>query len=522
MYSYEERIKAIQLFIQYDCSPSAVIHELGYPSRGMLYNWYKEYLETGALRSDDKLGHAKYSKEQRKQAVEYFLEHGRSISRTIRALGFPGKTVLSEWLNEDLPEDKRHHGCKTNSCLVRYTAEQKEQAVIDYCAGSKTSAEIAKAYGVSPNAIYGWKKKLLSKGCSVMPKNTPMKISEDEKSISSLHAEKEALEQKVKDLEQDVYRLQLERDILEKAGEILKKGKGISLETLTNREKAVVIDALRNKYRLKVLLKAINMEKSSYCYQSNTMKKTDKYSELRANVRRIFNESYCNYGYRRIHAEVKKSGVIVSEKVIIRIMDEEGLQIRRAKSKKYSSYAGEISPEVENIINRDFHAETPNMKWLTDITEFIIPAGKVYLSPIIDCFDGLAVAWTIGTSPNAELVNTMLDTAILILDDDEHPIVHSDRGSHYRWPGWIERMSLAGLTRSMSKKGCSPDNSACEGFFGRLKNEMFYFRTWAGVTIDEFTAILDNYIRWYNEKRIKMSLGAMSPLDYRRCLGLIA
>lgn len=162
------------------------------------------------------------------------------------------------------------------------------------------------------------------------------------------------------------------------------------------------------------------------------------------------------------------------------------------------------------------------MKWVTDISEFRIPAGKVYLSPIIDCFDGLPVAWTIGVSPNADLVNTMLDAAIATLRDDEHPVVHSDRGAHYRWPGWIERMKNAGLTRSMSRKGCSPDNSACEGFWGRLKNELFYSRSWEGVTVNEFTEILNQYIQWYAEKRIKMSLGGMSPMQYRRAQGLVA
>ena len=110
----------------------------------------------------------------------------------------------------------------------------------------------------------------------------------------------------------------------------------------------------------------------------------------------------------------------------------------------------------------------------------------------------------------------MLDAAIATLRNGEHPIIHSDRGSHYRWPGWIERMDCAGLIRSMSRKGYSPDNSACEGFFGRLKNEMFYGRSWSSVTIEGFTAFLDQYIHWYAEKRIKVSLGGMSPLQYRR------
>ena len=171
---------------------------------------------------------------------------------------------------------------------------------------------------------------------------------------------------------------------------------------------------------------------------------------------------------------------------------------------------------------RNFHAESPNQLWLTDLTEFRIPAGKVYLSPILDCFDGKLVSWTIGTSPNAELVNTMLDLGIEQLDEDEHPVVHHDCGCHYRWPGWIQRMDEAGLTRSMSKKGCSPDNSACEGLFGRIKVEMFYYRSWKGVSIEEFIFRLNNYLHWYNGKRIKKSLGWKSPIDYRISLGLAA
>ena len=126
------------------------------------------------------------------------------------------------------------------------------------------------------------------------------------------------------------------------------------------------------------------------------------------------------------------------------------------------------------------------------------------------------------TSPNAALVNTMLDQAISKLGADEHPIVHSDRGGHYRWPGWIRRMQQAKLVRSMSRKGCSPDNAACEGFFGRLKNEMFYGHSWEGVSTAQFIRELDEYMNWYNEERIKLSLGARSPLAFRQHLHLFA
>lgn len=128
-------------------------------------------------------------------------------------------------------------------------------------------------------------------------------------------------------------------------------------------------------------------------------------------------------------------------------------------------------------------ALNPNEKWLIDITEFAISAEKVYLSLIVDCFDGLLVTWHIDTSPNSKLVSTMLDSAIQQLQPYEKPIIH------YCWSGWINRMNSYGLTRSMLRKGCSPDNSACEGMFGRIKNAMFYNTDWSGMSISDFVDI---------------------------------
>ncbi len=232
----------------------------------------------------------------------------------------------------------------------------------------------------------------------------------------------------------------------------------------------MVIDALRDRFPLKALLNVLGFAKSSYCYQRNAIRK-DKYSETRDKVRNIFKESQKRYGYRRIHLELRSEGITISEKVIIRLMKELGLKVSLKIIRKYNSYRGEISAPVENLVKRNFHADKPNQLWLTDITEFHIPAGKVYLSPVVDCFDGMVVSWTIGTSPTSELANSMLKAAISSLTD-EHPIVHSDKGFHYRTKSWIQIMDETRLIRSMSRKACSPDNSACEGFFGRLKNEM--------------------------------------------------
>ena len=160
--------------------------------------------------------------------------------------------------------------------------------------------------------------------------------------------------------------------------------------------------------------------------------------------------------------------------------------------------------------------------WLTDISEIKARDGKVYLSPMIDCFDGKIVAYTAGFSPNAELANRMLEKAASTLPGNARPLVHSDRGCHCRWPGWLGLMERFGLTRSMSAKGCSPDNAAAEGFFGRMKTEAVYPEKWEEHTRNEVLALVDEYIRWYNHERIKQSLGWMSPVQYRQSQGMAA
>jgi transposase InsO family protein len=161
---------------------------------------------------------------------------------------------------------------------------------------------------------------------------------------------------------------------------------------------------------------------------------------------------------------------------VCRLLRQDGLAATTTRRRRYDSGRGDISLAPKNIINQGFYAAAPNQKWLTDLAEFHIPAGKVHLSPVIDFFDGLVVNWSIGTRPDAELVDTMLDSAIeSVAGCEERSVVHSDRGAHYRCPGSLLRMQAAKLTRSMSRKGYSPDNTACGGFFGRQKRSCSIF-----------------------------------------------
>ena len=505
MYSYEERMRAVRLFVKYDKSCMAVINELGYPSRVQLMSWYREYEKDGDLATRSR---ARYDDAQKRLAVDHFFDHGQCLARTMRKLGYPKSSELvAQWIEELEPGKRR-----VRSSPRSFTDEQRAEAVIALQSRSLPAGEIAETVGVTRAVLYKWKN-------SILGKEAPCKMDFDTNGPAD---DIDALRRQVKDLQAQIKALELKRAVLEGTVELLGKDRSVDPNMLTNKEKALLANSLRPAHRLKDILTELGMPRSSYQYQVEAQGSPDKYGDLRRRVEEIFSANDGRYGYRRIHIDLRNEGIRVSEKVVARLMREQGLTAKRGKRRKYSSYKGELSAAPENLVKRVFHADAPNKLWLTDITEFRIPADKVYLSPIVDCFDGLVVSWTMSTSPNAELANSMLDEAAAKLGPGEHPTVHSDRGCHYRWPGWIERCEKYGITRSMSKKGCSPDNSAMEGCFGRLKVEMFYGGRWSGWTIEEFMGAVDDYIHRYNEKRIKASLGGLSPLQYRRSLGLAA
>ena len=505
-------MRAVQLYIKLGKRIRATIRQLGYPTKNALKSWYREYqhqldLPRGYVRSKHK-----YSQEQKAAAVRHYLDHGHCIAFTIKSLGYPSRQSLSDWIGELHPELRVRIVGK--SVQPPRPPDFKQSAVIALCTRQNSARSLAQEVGVCRPTLYNWKNQLLGREVPAS-----MKHQRDLPAAP----EREVLERQIEELQRDIRRLQLEQDLLKKANEIVKKGLGISHKQLTNREKTLLVDALRHTYTLTELLTEVGLPSSSYFYHRARLDAADRYADVRRIITEIFERNHRCYGYRRMQASLNNLSVRISEKVVQRLMKQECLVAATPKRRRYGSYLGEISPAPDNLVNRDFQAAAPNKKWLTDITEFAIPAGKVYLSPMIDCFDGMVVSWSISTRPDAELVNSMLDAAIeTVASSEERPVLHSDRGAHYRWPGWLSRIADAKLIRSMSRKACCPDNAACEGFFGRLKNELFYSQNWQSTTIEQFIQTLNSYIRWYNEKRIKISLGALSPVEYRRSLGIIA
>ncbi|WP_320927374.1 IS3 family transposase [Hungatella sp.] len=373
----------------------------------------------------------RYTNEQISAAL-LLLKATGSPKQVIDTLGYPSSPMLYHW-RDMYPEyynvpDQKHW---------KQAPDNLKQYIIKRCLIDGEPVKlVAEEIGYTPSLIYKWIREYRKKGHFSSMKKTTANVEVNPSNIESA--------EDINTLKAQMLDMQMEIDILKETINVLKKDPGIDQTVLMNREKAVIIDALKNKYSLPALCKKLDLAKSSYYYQEKAIHAEDKYHELRKKIVQLFHDNRDAFGYRKIHTLLHKLGMIISEKVVRRIMKQEALIVKQRRRQKYNSYKGEITPAVENVINRDFHADNPNQKWLTDITEFSIKAGKVYLSPIIDCFDGIPLTWTIGTSPNAELANTMLENAILSLAPGETPIVHSDRGCHYRWPEWIRLITEAG------------------------------------------------------------------------------
>jgi transposase InsO family protein len=254
------------------------------------------------------------------------------------------------------------------------------------------------------------------------------------------------------------------------------------------------------------------MARSVFYYHIKRLNSEDKYFEKKAQIRSIFQEHKGRYGYRRITAEMQNRGILINHKTVLRLMKEMGLKcpIRRQKYRSYKGTVGKIAP---NIIARDFRAQSPNQKWATDVTQININSEKLYFSPIVDLYNGEIISYNISKTPNLEQVYDMLEKAFSRFEDLNGLILHSDQGWQYQHKGYRQRLNKRGIVQSMSRKGNCLDNAIAENFFGIMKSELLYPEKYNSST--DFIKALDQYIDYYNNKRIKVKLNGMSPIKYR-------
>lgn len=263
---------------------------------------------------------------------------------------------------------------------------------------------------------------------------------------------------------------------------------------------------------MKALLQLAAIPRSTYYYWVKNFGRSDKDEELKILIQAIYDEHEGRYGYRRIRDELKNRGHKVNHKKVQRIMKVLGLK-SLVRMKKYRSYKGTVGKIAPNILERNFQAEKPNEKWVTDITEFKLFGEKLYLSPILDLFNGEIITYTIGSRPVYSLVSTMINQAIERLTDKDTLLIHSDQGWHYQMKQYRHALKERGITQSMSRKGNCYDNAVIENFFGIMKSELLYLKEFESV--EHFKQELEKYIDYYNHKRIKAKLKGMSPVQYR-------
>ena len=253
------------------------------------------------------------------------------------------------------------------------------------------------------------------------------------------------------------------------------------------------------------------MARSTFYYYYNN-DKPDKWAVERQLLVYLYHKNKGRYGYRRLTKALKDEGYSINSKTVRRLMAETGIKCE-VRMKKYKSYKGEVGKIAPNLLERNFQAYAPHQKLVTDVTEFHLFGEKIYLSPVLDLYNSELIFYTIYRHPVLDMVIDMINGTIAVIGTHTNAILHSDQGWQYQHKKYQNLLKINNIRQSMSRKGNCLDNAVMENFFGLLKSELLYLQKFTSV--DNFLKELEEYLRYYNEDRIKEKLNGMSPVQYR-------
>ena len=320
--------------------------------------------------------------------------------------------------------------------------------------------------------------------------------------------------------------------IIKKTSSLSSRGRKEEKEQLT---KAVTELRQELNCSLDFILETINsndslpsLPRSDYYYWKNRIDPDTKNSDLMDAITTIYTDNHKRYGYRRITLQLKNEGWSVNHKTVKRLMSKLKLYGITPRA-KYKSYKGDFNGTVDNKLLykkvdtkrhrteyiRDFSTTDVNEKWTTDVSEFHIAAGKLYLSPILDMHNREIVSYNISRSPNYVQIKDMLNKAFNKYEDLSNLIFHSDQGWQYQMHHYHKVLKEKGISQSMSRKGNCLDNSPMENFFGKMKNEMFYGHEFEFETLEQLQKAMEEYIDYYNNERIQVKLKGLTPCQAR-------
>lgn len=469
------------------------------------------------------MGHGRtYTREERLEIVR-LLESGRPLRAVCGERHMDRHQVRTWWL---LYKAHGEGGLDRRPCARRMPAAERAGVVRDFVENRVSLDRLAATRGVSRSAVKAWARKARAEGYMSLggPKTLthmgrPRKESVDLDALRAryeeLHAEGRAAElMGAEEMQAIIEDLLAENALLKKSRTSggREDGRG------ARREKAAAVNDLRSRHPLDTLLRHAGLARSTYY----DIVGRPAAPECRAGagvveaVVGIFNDNLGRYGYRRVAQEARRRGYGVNRETVRRILRSRGLssEVRARRARRYNSYKGGAGATAPNVINRDFRADAPNQKWGTDVTQINVCGAKLFLSPIIDFFNGEVVAHSVSDSPNKALIDDMYRGARAARGCLKGVILHSDQGWQYRHEHYVATLAADGVVQSMSRKGNCLDNSVTENFFGIMKTELLYGHEREFSSPQEFIMALNDYIFYYNNKRIKSRLG-MSPVEYR-------
>ena len=382
-----------------------------------------------------------------------------------------------------------------------------------------TQAEAAEVAGASATAVRRWASGRLPRSYTGMPWGSGTMGGDATDRKAERMADKGLYDPPATGPLAGLEPAQIENLLLRAVLADLKAG-GWDPASISNRSKCELGERLRlaTGLPLRSITGFLRISRSSYEYHRARLGR-DRDAGLRPLVREAFEAGRGCYGYRRVHAELRRRGVVASEKRVRRVMREEGLEARRSRRRRWSSYEGETDERPANLPreraearrasgedyapDHDFSAAAPGELLATDVTELAMDGYKCYLSPVIDCYDGMPVSWSLSLRPDSALCGSSLRSCLDSLPPGSEPAVHTDGGGTYRSASWKALCAERRVTRSMSRPGRSGDNAPAEGFFGTFKTEFFEPLDRSGVGLEELRAAVGDYMEWYRDGRLR-------------------
>ena len=464
----------------------------------------------------------KYSFELKKEIYQKHCE-GYSSRRLSKEYGLDDSKIryLCKVVDKHGLDAIRHKHTK-------YSDEYKFNAINRVLVNREPIKAVAVDLGLSTSSILNqWIKSYIENGYNVVTKK---------KGRSSTRGKEKEDGRGAGEGERRTSRAAVEEDyrerIIKKTASLSSRGRKEKQEQLT---KAVTELRQELKCSLDFILDTINsidslpnLPRSDYYYWKDRIDPDTKNSDLIDAITAIYTDNHKRYGYRRITLQLKNEGWTVNHKAVKRLMSKLNLYGITPRA-KYKSYKGDFNGTVDNKLLykrvdtknhrteyiRDFSTTNVNEKWTTDVSEFHIAAGKLYLSPILDMYNREIVSYNISRSPSYVQIKDMLTKAFDRFDDLSNLIFHSDQGWQYQMFHYHKELRERGITQSMSRKGNCLDNSPMENFFGKMKNEMFYGHEYEFKTLEQLQKAMEEYIEYYNNERIQVKLKGLTPCQAR-------